>query len=74
MAAEPIAVLLTMTLPRGSRAARVFPKLADYWALTKPDVNFLILITTFAGFRLAGVSAMSGGRVIVILRTLLGTR
>ena len=21
--------------------------LADYWALTKPEVNFLILITTF---------------------------
>jgi heme o synthase len=27
--------------------------LADYWALTKPEVNFLILITTFAGFYLA---------------------
>ena len=28
--------------------------LADYWALTKPEVNFLILITTFVGFYLAG--------------------
>jgi len=27
--------------------------LADYWALTKPEVNFLIVITTFAGFCLA---------------------
>jgi heme o synthase len=26
--------------------------LADYWALTKPEVNFLILITTFVGFYL----------------------
>ena len=25
-------------------------RLADYWALTKPEVNFLILITTFVGF------------------------
>ena len=27
--------------------------LADYWALTKPEVNFLILITTFVGFYLS---------------------
>ncbi len=27
--------------------------LQDYWALTKPEVNFLILITTFVGFYLA---------------------
>src|SRR5215468_1476112 len=26
--------------------------LSDYWALTKPEVNFLIVITTFAGFYL----------------------
>ena len=26
--------------------------LSDYWALTKPEVNFLILITTFVGFYL----------------------
>src|SRR5258708_39698507 len=73
MAPEPIARLPTLPLPREGPGARVFPKLADYWTLTNPDVNFLILITTFAGFRLAGVSAMSGGRVIVILHTLLGT-
>lgn len=27
--------------------------LSDYWALTKPEVNFLILITTGVGFYLA---------------------
>jgi heme O synthase-like polyprenyltransferase len=26
--------------------------LSDYWALTKPEVNFLILITTGVGFYL----------------------
>ncbi len=26
---------------------------ADYWALTKPEINFLIAIATFAGFYLA---------------------
>jgi protoheme IX farnesyltransferase len=35
--------------------ARVAPSTvwADYWALTKPEVNFLIIITTFVGFYLA---------------------
>ena len=27
---------------------------ADYWTLTKPEVNFLIGVTTGAGFALAG--------------------
>jgi heme O synthase-like polyprenyltransferase len=30
--------------------------LSDYWALTKPEVNFLILITTFVGFYLASAT------------------
>jgi heme O synthase-like polyprenyltransferase len=30
--------------------------LSDYWALTKPEVNFLILITTFVGFYLGSAS------------------
>ncbi len=34
--------------------------LSDYWALTKPEVNFLILITTFVSFYLA--SANEGRR------------
>src|SRR5580698_11466270 len=46
--------------------------LADYWALTKPEVNFLILITTFVGFYLA---SLSYGRFssVGLLNTLLGT-
>jgi protoheme IX farnesyltransferase len=46
---------------------------ADYWALTKPEVNFLIVITTFAGFYL-GFGA--GWRDFPILRAVdavLGT-
>jgi len=46
--------------------------LADYWALTKPEVNFLILITTFVGFYLAsprdGRFSFAG-----LFNTLLGT-
>jgi len=46
--------------------------LSDYWALTKPEVNFLILITTFVGFYLASASdkrfSFAG-----LFNTLLGT-
>jgi protoheme IX farnesyltransferase len=47
--------------------------LSDYWALTKPEVNFLILITTFVGFYLASANEgqpFSFGR---LFNTLLGT-
>jgi heme o synthase len=46
--------------------------LSDYWALTKPEVNFLILITTFVGFYLA--SARDGRFSFAgLFSTLLGT-
>ena len=44
--------------------------LSDYWALTKPEVNLLILITTFVGFFLATVGQFS---FIGLFNTLLGT-
>lgn len=46
--------------------------LSDYWALTKPEVNFLILITTFVGFYWASAS---DGRFsfVRLFNTLLGT-
>jgi len=46
--------------------------LADYWALTKPEVNFLILITTFAGFRLS-YHAGQQFNVLLLCQTLVGT-
>jgi heme o synthase len=45
--------------------------LADYWTLTKPEVNFLILITTFAGFYLA--SPDSHWRILLLFNTLVST-
>jgi protoheme IX farnesyltransferase len=49
-----------------------FTLLSDYWALTKPEVNFLILITTFVGFYLA--SARDGRFSFAgLFNTLLGT-
>jgi heme o synthase len=46
--------------------------LSDYWALTKPEVNFLILITTFVGFYLASASDRRFS-VAGLFNTLLGT-
>jgi len=47
--------------------------LADYWAMTKPEVNFLIGITTAAGFYLASPTALSRFAWTPLLNTLLGT-
>jgi len=47
--------------------------LADYWALTKPDVNLLILITTAAGFCLALPSHLVAFPILLLVHTLLGT-
>lgn len=46
---------------------------ADYWALTKPDVNLLILITTAAGFCLARSIHVAGFPVFLLVNTLAGT-
>jgi protoheme IX farnesyltransferase len=47
--------------------------LEDYWALTKPEVNFLILVTTFAGFYLAPATGPGRFKILPIFHTLLGT-
>ena len=47
--------------------------LSDYWALTKPEVNFLILITTFVGFYLGCGSEARTFSFISLFHTLLGT-
>ncbi len=52
------------------KEARVF---ADYWALTKPDVNLLILITTAAGFCLALPAYPVAFPILFLVHTLVGT-
>jgi heme o synthase len=47
--------------------------LSDYWALTKPEVNFLILITTAVGFYLGCSNEARSLSVISLFNTLLGT-
>jgi protoheme IX farnesyltransferase len=45
-------------------------KLRDYYTLTKPEVNLLILMTTSAGYYLASRGPL---RILGLLNTLLGT-
>ena len=72
MAADPAvaAVPVSVVLSRPVGGSSV---LADYWAMTKPEVNFLIGITTAAGFYLASPTALSRFSWVPLLHTLLGT-
>src|SRR5260370_15233640 len=71
MAAERLADLTSLELQQRPLASSSV--LADYWALTKPDVNLLILITTFAGFCLARPIQSVDFPILLLFHTLLGT-
>src|SRR5262245_46840743 len=69
MAAQPIlAVPATSVAPRGRAAV-----LADYWAMTKPDVNLLIAITTATAFCVAARAELSEFSWARLLHTLAAT-
>ena len=58
----------------GSQEGRLAgSRLSDYWALTKPEVNFLILITTGIGFYLGCGNEARPFSFAGLLNTLLGT-
>ncbi len=44
--------------------------LADYWTLTKPEVNFLVLVSALVGFYLASSGPLKGW---LLFHTLMGT-
>jgi heme o synthase len=46
---------------------------ADYWTLTKPEVNLLIGMTTAAGFCVAGAGHGQGVSIIGLVHTVAGT-
>jgi heme O synthase-like polyprenyltransferase len=51
MASEPLLAAFDMAVVRRSHSVRS-GVLSDYWALSKPEVNFLIAIATLAAFYL----------------------
>jgi protoheme IX farnesyltransferase len=72
MSGQPI-VTEQLASPRAQGGRFLGSTLSDYWALTKPEVNFLILITTGVGFYLGCGNEARPLSVIALLNTLLGT-
>jgi heme o synthase len=62
--------LLAKSEPNEGRLPRI---LADYWALTKPEVNLLIAIAVFASFCLARPANLQSFPYSLLIHTLLGT-
>ena len=71
MSTQPAA--LTLTAQQSPRFRLGAERLADYWALTKPEVNLLILVTTVAGFCLALPPSMPHFPALLLVNTLFGT-
>lgn len=53
--------------------SRLYATCSDCWSLTKPEVNFLILIATLAGFYLGRPSDLHPFPLERLIHTLLGT-
>src|SRR5215472_5122802 len=68
-------ILTEQLAPTPSQGARFAAPtlLSDYWALTKPEVNFLILITTSVGFYLGFGRGAVPFPFAALLNTLFGT-
>jgi len=70
MAAESVAVARAGPIHRLAVRRSV---LADYWALTKPEVNLLIVITTGAAFCMARSRVFPHPPLMALPHTLVGT-
>ena len=71
MSPQPVTAGLELTASHRRRLD--LTALSDYWALTKPDVNLLIAITTFAGYYLASAADSRVVSVPALINTVLGT-
>ena len=54
-------------------AARVYSTISDCWTLPKPEVNFLIALTTFTGFYLGHAHQQGRFPFFLLTRTVIGT-
>jgi len=72
MATEPILAVLEVSAAQDRRIASS-NALFGYWELTKPEINFLIAITTGAGFWIGSPAALSHFPWVAFLHALLGT-
>lgn len=72
MATEPVLAAFELAVLQRAQSARS-RVLSDYWELTKPEVNFLIAITTVAAFCLGSPKPLAHFPWFLLLNTLLGT-
>jgi heme o synthase len=72
MATEPILDALEFAAMQQHRTASS-KVLFGYWELTKPEINFLIVIATAAGYWMGTAAAFPNFRWMPFLHTLLGT-
>ena len=72
MATEPMVAAFDVPVVQRRRFANS-TVLSDYWALTKPEVNFLIVITTFAGFYLGHAGHWRNFPFLLSINAVLGT-
>jgi len=68
-----IAVFEASPVAQQRLAVRFYSAVADYWALTKPEINFLIAIATFTGFYLGCPAQLRGFPFLLLIHTLVGT-
>jgi protoheme IX farnesyltransferase len=72
MATEPVLAAFELAVLQRDRAVR-WRVLSSYWELTKPEVNFLIAMTTVAAFCLGSPGSFAYFPWLLLLHTLLGT-
>jgi heme o synthase len=73
MATEPILAALDMAAARRRHGLARSGVLSGYWSLTKPEVNFLIAVTTAAGFWMGAPASFAHFPWTSLLHTLVGT-
>jgi len=73
MATEPILAALDVSAARRHDSFVRSGVLSAYWSLTKPEVNFLIALTTATGFWMAAPVSLGHFPWVSLLHTILGT-
>src|SRR5260370_17481510 len=73
MASSPTSALGTKPVPLARFFATVCASALDFWTLTKPEVNFLIVIATFVGFYLGCPGNLNPFPFARLFHTLCGT-
>jgi len=72
MASEPILAAFDVAVVQRAHSLG-FKPLSDYWALTKPEINFLIAMATGAAFCLGCPKPLAHFPWVLLVHTLLGT-